>query len=183
MGKNAKLRQQRKLNAGTAVEKSAYRAKLASSSGGYESAISQYVKELTPEPEKQSFFQKIADRFNPLPKADKYAGMMAEVDFFKENNTALGAIAWEGYQNTNARGLLFVENLANQPIRVKYIPTPKLKSFLGKYGVGADNVEPIQSMVKIYHPEESVAMLYVSHDGDVSIGSHTPDHHHRSAMS
>lgn len=168
MGRNAKIRQQRKHSALTEI----------SSDTRQPSQLSAKVSSLSHKPlpkqpsENTSFWGKIAASLNPFPKVDKYQPCMDAHDFFEPNQVLVGASAWEGYQQ-HGKGLVLVQNSDSSPTQIEYIPRKLLKKTMLQHGVAKEDTRAMDNMIEVYEPTNSVVMVYVNNNGEIS-ASMTP---------
>lgn len=147
MGRNAKLRQQRR-------------------SGSSE----KFVRVFKSRPDidippvsttSQSLLGKLIDRFKPSPKPTNATSSEVEAfDFFDRHALLLAALAWEGYIK-EGRGILLVTDSPSS-FEVEYIVRGRLKPRLRSLEVDTEATEAIAEAVKRYHPERDLLMLFVS---------------------
>ncbi len=163
MGRNAKIRQQRKHSAITEVSSSTQQPSQLSAK-----ASSLSHKPLPKQPsENTSFWGKIAAELNPFPKVDKYQSCMDAHDFCEENQVLVGASAWSGYQQ-QGKGLVLVQNSDSSPPQIEYIPRKLLKKTMRQYGVAPEDTRAMDNMIEVYEPTNSVVMVYVNNNGEIS---------------
>lgn len=162
MGRKSKLRQQRKQD-GTPLPSK----KLTSTS-----PWSKFIKKPAEKQEekKKSLLGKVKDWLNPFSKVDdKYQAYFEASDFFKENNTVLGAIAWSGYQKRQSPGIVFVNDIENSTPKINYIPRESLLKKMRQLGVEKEDFKAIENMVKDYEPPNEVVMVYINRNGEMSV--------------
>jgi len=168
MGRNAKIRQQRKHSALTQVSSDTQHPSQLSAKA---SSLSQ--KPLPKQPSKNtSFWGKIAASLNPFPKVDKYQPCMDADDFSEENQVLVGASAWSGYQQ-QGKGLVLVQNSDSSSPQIEYIPRKLLKKTMRQHGIAPEDTRAMDNMMEVYEPTNSVVMVYVNNNGEIS-ASMTP---------
>ncbi|RUT03953.1 hypothetical protein DSM106972_048670 [Dulcicalothrix desertica PCC 7102] len=120
-------------------------------------------------------FGKIIDWLNPFPKVDdKYQASFEASDFFKENDTVLGAVAWEGYQKTNSPGLVLVNDVTESSPKINYITRQSILKKMRRLSVDNENIKAIQNMVEVYEPPSDVVMVYVNRNSEMSVTMQKP---------
>ena len=90
-------------------------------------------------------------------------------DFFEENNTVLGAVAWSGYQTTHSPGVVLVHNINSPSPKIDYIPRKSLIKLRRRFGVDGEDFKVIENMVQEYKPSSDVVMVYVNNNNEMSI--------------
>jgi len=167
MGRQAKLRQQRK-QAG---------ASFPSKELPPDSSWSKFLKKpvSTQKKENTSLLGKVKAWLNPLPKVDKYQACLESHDFFEENNVVLGAFAWSGYQKKHQKGIVFVLDLDDSNPKNDYIPRKLIKTTMPRYGVETSDIPAIDSMVEIYEPETDLVLVYVNRAREMSTAVEKPE--------
>lgn len=163
MGRNAKIRKQRQHSALSEV----------SSVSQKPSQLSAQTSSLSkkPSPKQQSkntsFWGKIAASLNPFPQVDKYQACINAQDFAAENQVLMGAVAWSGYQQ-QGKGLVLVQDSNSSPPEIEYIPRKFLKKIMRQHGVEPENTQAMDNMIEVYQPSNSVVMVYVNNNGEIS---------------
>lgn len=158
MGRQAKLRQQRKQTNQPAADPKPT-SKLAQSHSVQPKPQRQ--------PKKQSAIGKFFNRLNPFAKEDDYAWLEDEEDFTETNNQLMGAVAWEGFQEVK-RGFVFVEELEDAAPQLDYIARRYLKKTLRQKGVDAEGIKTIDAMVGAYKPQEQLVMVYLRQNNEIT---------------
>lgn len=158
MGRQAKLRQQRKQSTQPAAE-----PKPASKLAQSHSVKSNPSRP----PQKQSAIGKFFNRLNPFSKEEDYGWLEDEQDFTEANNQLMGAVAWEGFQEVK-RGFVFVEESEGTAPQLDYISRRYLKKTLRQKGVDAEGIETIDEMVGIYKPKEQLVMVYLHQNKEIT---------------
>ncbi len=151
MGRNAKLRKQRKegnLAGDIPASKQSASAKKS---------------------QEQSFFGKVASWVKRAPSVAQDSVEIQALKFSEKNNIALGAIAWEGFQKSG-KGLVFVED-AGDSSKMEYVPQKFVKKTLNTRGLHPDDAKAIANMVEVYNPENGLVMVYVSPTGEITATS------------
>jgi|GEM_PF-6055164 len=158
MGRQSKLRQKRK-QANQPTPEPAPSSKLARSNP------------LKPQqnrpPKKQSAIAKIANWLNPFSKAEDTSWLEEEDEVLEANNRLLGAVGWEGFQESK-RGFVFVEELEGAPPQLDYVARRYLKKTLRQKGVDAEGIGVIDEMVGSYKPKQEVVMVYLRENNEIS---------------
>jgi hypothetical protein len=166
MGRKAKIRKQRKQSA--LGEASSPSDKPLSQDTARISAL---VKKPSPELNKPStsWLGRITDALNPFPKVEteKYQGCWDAQDFSEANEVLVGAIAWDGYQH-QGKGLVLVRDSDTSPPQIEYVKSRFLKKTMRPQGVDLEDIKAIENMVEVYSPEDSVVMVYLSTQGEMS---------------
>lgn len=163
MGRNAKIRKQRKhstLSEASSLSQQPSQLSAKASSRAQKPLPKQHS-------ENTSFWGKIAASLNPFPKADKYQACMDAHDFCEQNQVLLGASAWEGYQQ-QGKGLVLVQDLDSSPPQIQYIPRQLLKKIMRQHGVDPEDTQAMNNMIAVYEPSNSVVMVYVNHNDEMS---------------
>jgi hypothetical protein len=150
MGRNAKIRQQRKHE--SLKEEVSSRLQKPS------------VKKKS---EKKSFLGRIAASLNPFSKAEKYQSSIDAHGFFEENQVLVGAIAHEGYQQ-KGKGLVLIVNSDSATPQIEYIQRKSLRKSMHQYNVVSEDVQAMDNMIQVYEPADSVVMAYVNNNGEMS---------------
>lgn len=159
MGRQAKLRQQRKQ-----AERSPSVADTPKTSRSGQ----------TP-PKSQSFLGKFIKRLNPFSKEkEDLSWLEDERDYTEENQRLVGAIAWEGYQK-HKRGVVFAREIENAPVELEYIPRKLFKKTLRQRGVTEEDMKEIEALVNSYDPEQSVVSIYCDLNGEITASMPTLD--------
>ncbi len=156
MGRNAKLRHQRRAGAaGKTVRVFKSRPE-----------TTQAVP-LPPAASQPSVLGKLFARFKPAPKPSGNTPQLEGVNFFDAHYTLLGALAWEGYSK-QGRGLLMVVD-GESSFEAEYVPRGRVKPALRTLEVDGDTATSIAALVKEYDPETGVLLLFVSQGGVVDM--------------
>ncbi|MCS6815385.1 MAG: hypothetical protein NZ772_17670, partial [Cyanobacteria bacterium] len=156
MGRNAKLRQQRRSGLS---EKS---VRIFNSRPDMDTAPVSTAS--------QSLLGRLLDRFKPSPKSTNTLPPPAEAfDFFDHHALLLSALAWEGYTK-EGRGILFVTDSPSS-FEVEYVVRGRLKPKLRSLQVDAEATEAIAEAVKKYYPERDLLMLFVTQTGAIDFVS------------
>jgi hypothetical protein len=156
MGRNAKLRHQRRAGASEKTVR-VFKSR---------PEIAQAVPSPLTAPKPSLLGQWFA-RFKPAPKPSGITPQLEGVNFFDAHHSLLAAMAWEGYHK-QGRGLLMVVD-AESSFEVEYIPRGRIRPLLRTLAVDSDAARSIAGMVKEYHPETSVLLLFVSQGGAVDM--------------
>ncbi|MFP4409912.1 hypothetical protein [Coleofasciculus sp.] len=170
MGRKAKIRKQRKQSAlGEASSPSD--KPLSQDTARISALVKKPSPELKPEPERQgtSWLRRITDALNPFPKVEmeKYQGCWDAQDFSEANEVLVGAIAWDGYQH-QGKGLVLVRDSDTSPPKIEYVKSRFLKKTMRPQGVDLEDIKAIKNMLEVYSPEDSVVMVYISTQGEMS---------------
>ncbi len=166
MGRNAKLRQQRR------QERQGDLAATAENSPLFRQPRKKTQLEVAalPQPQPQtsankSFFGKLFSR----SRSDQSASLVSAADemdrFFATYQQWLGAIAWEGYQ-TLGPGLLLAVNTAQQTVQVEYLSRKLLKRYFPP-----ESLESAQTTLKLCDFGEEIALAYTTQSGEMMLGS------------
>ncbi|MDY6785581.1 MAG: hypothetical protein SW833_24025 [Cyanobacteriota bacterium] len=148
MGRQAKLRQQRKQSSRSAVPPEVQSADSAPSKP--KSAIAQFLK-----------------RLNPFSTETEDLSWLEEENSIEENNRRASAIARESYP-THKRGfVLAVESPEGTP-RLEYLPRRTLEPTLRQYGVSPSERKAIADLVKSYDPQDSFVVVYCDLDKSIT---------------
>jgi hypothetical protein len=122
--------------------------------------------------EKSSFLgnilNKLPDRLNPLSKNDASQNNLDGDAFFATNEMLLGAIAWEGYEKSHQKGVVFVRDLGDAPFQMSFISQGSLKKKLGRMGITGEDLKAIAEMVKNSDPQADIVLLFCDRDGEIS---------------
>jgi hypothetical protein len=163
MGRQAKLRQQRK------------QSDRADNRSATPEEKTPTTFKASPQPKNQSFFGKLVKWLNPFSKeTEDLSWLEDERDLTAENNRLVGAVAWEGYQ-TQKRGFVFVQEFEDVPPQLEYISRRSLKKNLRKQGVTEEEMKAIEDSIASYDPEQSVVLVYRSLSGEIGVSMPTLD--------
>jgi|GEM_PF-2525045 len=180
MGRNAKLRKQRKYGetAGPSSIKSKSSATVKRSIRIELPAVVE--TDVAPEPQKKlpGFLDKLWSRFKPSANEDYTVGIEAN-QFWQDREAVLGAIAWEGYQ-ANGRGFVLAFAMGEPTIAVEYVPRKFLKQYVEK-----SDMEIFSDLLETYDPKEAFASAYLHHSGEtivscrVNLDFSPPEYYHQ----
>ncbi|HIK27833.1 MAG: hypothetical protein N3E45_11810 [Oscillatoriaceae bacterium SKW80] len=143
MGRNAKLRQQRKegnISSGIAAQK---------------------FKD-------QFFIGKEISLIKRAPSVKPKEVEIKALEFAKKNNIAMGAMAREGFEKLG-KGLIFVEE--GEVSKMEYVAQKLIKKKLNTRGLHPEDVKAIANMVEEYNPEKNLVMVYISPTGEITATS------------
>ena len=164
MGRNAKLRKQRKY--GEAEGSSAVKAKSSATAKRSIRVELPAVAEtdVVPEPKKKlpGFLDKLWSRFKPPVNETGTVGAEAG-QFWQDREAVLGAIAWEGYQ-ANGRGFVLIFATGEPTITVEYVPRKFLKQYIEK-----SDMDLFSDLLETYEPKEAFASAYLHHSGETIV--------------
>jgi hypothetical protein len=170
MGRNAKLRQQRKQTNSTTSALPPKRSR--SPEQSIRAEVPAPVRKTSLNPAWQNklppFLQKLTSRFSAPGKQAQDEASIEVDEFFQENTALLAAIAWEGYQ-TYGRGIVFAFNSGQPLVQIEYVPRKSLRKYLDK-----TELEAFANMLEVYEPEKDLVITYLASDGEVMLSSH-PD--------
>ncbi len=169
MGRNAKLRRERKLPSSNSTQE-----KIKHQDNSILARASDLVKKPLTSPEKQlSWSDKFWDWINPLPKVDQYETQIDAVEFEQENEVLISAIAWEGFEK-QGKGLVLLEEKKEGEIIFKYISRYKIKKTMKIKGVDSEGIQAISELIKSYQPNKSVITVYLGKFGEISMSVSEP---------
>ena len=168
MGRNAKLRKERKLSQGSTNQTTKKK------NNSVLARASSLVKEPQTSPTKQlSWSEKFWDWINPLPKVDKYQTQIDAVEFGQENEVLISAIAWEGFSQ-HGKGLVLIEEKQDEETIFKYISRYKVKNIMTIKGVDPFRIEAMSGLIKSYEPTKEVISIYITQGGEIATYLSTP---------
>lgn len=78
----------------------------------------------------------------------------------------------EGYQQ-QGKGLVLVQDSDSSSPQIEYIPRKFLKKNMRQHGVEPEDTQAMDNMIEVYEPSNSVVMVYVNNNGEMS-ASMTP---------
>lgn len=78
----------------------------------------------------------------------------------------------EGYQQ-QGKGLVLVQDSGSSSPQIEYIPRKFLKKNIRQHGVEKEDTQAMDNMIEVYEPSNSVVMVYVNNNGEMS-ASMTP---------
>ncbi len=169
MGRNAKLRRERKSSSPSSTNKT-----IQKKDDSILARASDLVKQPETSPEKQlSWSDKFWDWINPLPKADKYLTQIDHAEFESENEVLISAIAWEGFEK-QGKGLVLLSEKKEEETTFKYISRYKVKKTMKIKGVDNEAIEAISELIKTYEPSKNVITVYLSKFGEISMSISEP---------
>ncbi len=150
MGRNAKLRQQRRGSSGRPVRIFNSRPELGSAA--------------QPTPPK-SWLGKVFDRFKPPSKPSQVSSQVETFEFFDHHAVLLSALAWEGHEK-HGRGLLVVTD-STSSFEVEYIPRSRFRSTLRELEIDTATITAIATAIKNYRPQSDVLMAFLTQEGAI----------------
>ncbi len=168
MGRNAKLRKQRRSQTAGQASSEGSKAKRTK-----QQSVRAEVPALNPKPsappekpESRSPLSRLTDFFKPSPKKQSLYDSSQEVsDFIAEYGELLGAIAWEGYQ-THGRGIVFAGPSSDSTIAIEFAPRKSLRNYVGK-----EDIKMFAEILEMSDPEKDLPMLYTTQSGDTLLSS------------
>ena len=169
MGRQARLRRERKLSSPSSTKQIAQ---------PQDNSVLARASSLVKQPqatadEPTSWSDKVLDWINPFPKVDKYQASIEASEFELENEVLIAAIAWEGFEQ-HGKGLVLVEQRPDATITFQYISRLRLKKKMKKHGVDPEDIQAMSELIKSYQPKEEMIAVYVNREGKMSTSISTP---------
>ena len=172
MGRNSRLRQQRRSQASGQTASETAKAKRTK-----QQLVRVEVPALNPKasapPEKnksRSPLSRLTSFFKPTPKQQSLYNSSQEVeDFISKYGELLGAIAWEGYQ-THGRGIVFAGPISDSTIAIEFVPRKSLRNYVIK-----DDLKMFTEILEMSDPEKDLPMLYTTQSGDTMLSGNALD--------
>ncbi len=162
MGRNARLRRERKLSQGSTNQPTPKK------DNSVLARASSLVKQPQTSPSTQlSWSEKFWDWINPLPKAEKYQTQIDAVEFEQENEVLISAIAWEGFSQ-HGKGLVLIETRPDGETIFKYISRIELKKTMKIKEVDPEGIEAMSGLIKSYEPTKEVISVYINQQGEIA---------------
>lgn len=126
----------------------------------------------TPSDPPPSLLDKFLDRINPFPKfdLDKYQVCLDSVDFERDNQVLIAAIAWEGFQRYG-KGFVLVEQKLDASTSFKYISQSRVKKTMKKRGLDRLDIQVIDDLINTYEPTKGAVFVYVNSRGEISFSN------------
>ena len=164
MGRNAKLRKQRKSGEAkgdasqttksscTSLSTVRTEVPLASDTAASQSESTQ---------KKPGFFGKLFSRFSSSGTKTRDPSVEAS-EFFLEYEETLAAIAWKGYKNYG-RGVVFAHPSDQPAIQIEYVPRKLLKKYTAQ---NARHIDFLSDMLEEYDPPTGLLAVYLHPSGE-----------------